>query len=72
MSDLVNIPKGFLMGIRVPEFYGPAEGQLASPCLCGYPTDPDTQDLHLIQWHQTGQLMFCHRGCVRDPEENDA
>jgi hypothetical protein len=70
MTLFTNIPKGFVTGIRVP--YGPLAGQLASPCLCGYLTDLEEQELFLIQWNQTGQLMFCHPGCVRDPEEEDS
>jgi hypothetical protein len=65
MGLYTDIPKGWVTSIRVP--YGPLEGKLASPCLCGYPTDLEQEELHLIQWNQTGQLMFCHPGCVGDP-----
>lgn len=62
----LQIPKGFLTSLRVP--HGPMEGQLAQPCLCGYETDLDTQQLHLIQW-KDGRLMFCHPGCISGPDD---
>ena len=65
MSNLV-IPKSFVKGIRIPDHY-PMGGQLAQPCLCGYPTDPETQRCHLIGWHD-GRLMFVHIECVPSPD----
>lgn len=62
--DNLKVPKGFLTAIRVP--YGPMEGELASPCLCGYETNLDDEPLYLIQW-KDGRLMFCHLGCVNPP-----
>lgn len=67
MGGDIRVPKGFLKAIRVP--YGAREGELAEPCLCGYPTDIEGEDvIYLIQWHD-GPLMFCHAGCVRDQED---
>ena len=61
--SLVDIPKGFLTQIYIED--GPREGELASPCLCGHPTDPDDPNVALIGWYSTGQLMYVHRDCVR-------
>lgn len=65
MSDL-QIPKGFLTGIRITG--GPFEGELAQPCMCGWPMDND-EPVYLIQWND-GRLMVCHASCVRDDEDD--
>lgn len=67
-ADL-QIPKGFLTGICVP--WGPMEGELAQPCICGYHTSFEDGPLALVQWHD-GRLMFCHPHCIPMPEEDDA
>lgn len=59
------VKKSFFEGIYIS--WGPAEGMLARPCMCGNHTDPDTQDLHLIQW-KDGSLMFVHTDCVEGPD----
>lgn len=64
--DPVKIPKKFLTGIYVD--WGPAEGVMAQPCICGYETDPEGDEpVHLIQWHD-GRVMYCHERCVGRPD----
>lgn len=52
------------------EVDGPHQGQMAYPCLCGYHTDPDDNDVALIRWFQNGNLMFVHRGCIKGGYDN--
>lgn len=63
----INIPKEFLNAIEIPG--GTFGGQLASPCLCGYPIDISDDDVSLIRWPD-GKMMFCHNACL--PEDEDA
>lgn len=58
-----NVPKKFISALRVES--GPFAGEMAQPCLCGYPTDPNAEDVALIRWDRTGKFMFVHRDCVR-------
>lgn len=68
IEDRIHIPKGFLTGIEVTE--GPWAGQIAQPCMCGYPVDfDDTEPIYLVQWND-GRLMYCHESCSGAPPEN--
>lgn len=60
--DLINVPKEFLSQIYIED--GPIEGELAAPCLCGYPTDANDPDIRLIVWYSTGKLMYAHKDCI--------
>lgn len=59
-----HIPKSFLTVFRIED--GPFAGNMAYPCICGYPTDPEADDVSLIRWDKTGKFMYVHRQCVRE------
>ena len=67
----LSVPKKFVRGIRVP--FGPLEGQLAEPCICGYETSLDQifeegETLWLITHND--RLIFCHEECIPPPPNN--
>lgn len=62
LGPIRNVPKKFISALRVES--GPFEGEMAQPCLCGYPTDPSDPDVTLIRWDRTGKFMFVHLDCV--------
>jgi hypothetical protein len=64
---MLNIPKLFVSGIRIPN--GPYKGYLAQPCICGYSIAGE-EELYLVE-QDDGSLSFCHKSCIYVPTEED-
>jgi hypothetical protein len=63
VPDVSEIPKWWRDAIAIP-YPGPWQGDLARPCMCGYPTDLDgDRTIYLITWVD-GTFMFAHGDCV--------
>lgn len=64
---MINVPKIFTQGVRVPA--GEYAGNLALPCPCGELVDLDgDRELHLAKL-ANGYLCFFHTGCAISPGE---